>query len=149
VVEQGKPKPVKSTPFAARPAPAKQLWPATLAGLSIEKSDKPTVVQLFLKSCKACGVEAPQLSVLGKSGRAVVRGLGMGPEGEPLEVTAKALHIDYPYQPLPEALADALSTAGELPLPLLLVYGADGSLARVLRGPTELEAVLRELTTRP
>ncbi|MFT3841695.1 MAG: CRTAC1 family protein [Myxococcaceae bacterium] len=148
-VEQGKPKPVKSTPFAPKAAPPKLPWPGTLSGLGFEKSNKPTVVQLFLKSCKACGVEAPKLSALNKSGRAVVRGLGMGPEGESLEVTAKSLHVDYPFLPLSEPLADALSTAGELPLPLLLVYGADGNLARVLRGPGELESVLRELAGKP
>ncbi len=149
VVEQGQSKPAKATPFLPRAAPPKLPWPSTLASLGFDDSDKPTVVQLFLKSCKACGAEAPKLSALNKSGRAVVRGLGLGPEGEPLEVTARALHIDYPYQPLPEPLADALSTAGELPLPLLLVFGADGHLARVLRGPAELESVLRELTARP
>ena len=144
VLEQGKGKPVRSTPFLARREPPRLPWPGTLSALGLAAADKPTVVQLFLKSCKACGEEAPALGRLAKSGRAVVTGLGLAPPGEPLEDTAKALHISYPVQPLPEPIADALSTAGELPLPLLLVYGTDGALKRVLRGPAELDGVLAE-----
>ncbi len=144
VLEQGKSKPVRSTPFAARHEPGRLPWPGQLSALGLAPAAKPTVVQLFLKSCKACGEEAPALGRLAQSGRAVVTGLGMAPAGEALADTAKALHITYPVQPLPEAIADALSTAGELPLPLLLVYGSDGTLKRVLRGPAALEGVLAE-----
>jgi len=56
-------------------------------------------------------------------------------EGDSVEAAAKALGITYPVHALPESAADALSRGGELPLPLLLVYGADGKLQRVLPGP--------------
>ena len=149
VLEQGQPRPVRVEAFGTKRVPEKLPWPETLSSLGLPASEKPTVVQLFLKSCKACGEEAPVLSKLAKSGRAAVLGLGMAPQGESLEATAKALRIDYPVAPLSESLADALSTAGELPLPLLLVYGTDGRLARVLRGPRPLEPVLRELGAKP
>ncbi len=146
VLEQGKPKPVRSTPFAPRHPPAPALpWPGHLADVGLRPAGTPTVVQLFLKSCKACSEEAPKLSRLWRSKRAAVAGLGMAPQGEALDATAKAMHLDYPVQPMSEQLADALSTAGELPLPLLLVYGTDGELKRILRGPDALEVVLAEL----
>lgn len=135
----------RRVPFATRAAAPRTEFPSTLAALGLEPHEGLTVVQLFLHDCKPCADEAPELNRLAKSGRVRVVGLGLHPEGEALTAAAKSLKLEYPVKPLKDALADALSTGGQLPLPILLVFTRDGKLARVLPGPKALEAVLNEL----
>jgi thiol-disulfide isomerase/thioredoxin len=142
---EGTGKPVRSVPFAVRPKRPGQPFPSTLEALGLEPSEQVTVVQLFLKGCKPCAEEAPVLNTLFANKQVRVVGLGLHPDGEALAAAAKSLGLTYPVKPLSEPLADALSIAGQLPLPILLVYGKDGTLARVLPGPKALSPVLAEL----
>ena len=56
---------------------------------------------------------------------------------------AASLGITWKVKPLAPDVADALSTGGSLPLPVLLVY-RNGVLVRVLPGPRALVSVLDE-----
>ena len=146
VLAEGTGKAAQSTPFTPKEKVAPRAFPSTLAALAIEPSEKLTVVQLFLQGCKPCAEEAPELNRLAKSGNVRVIGLGLHPEGAPLTAAAKSLGITYPVRPLADAMADGLSTAGQLPLPILLVFAAGGRLLQVLPGPKGLQAVLAELS---
>jgi hypothetical protein len=115
-------------------------WPGTLAALGLEPAPQPTVVQLFTRGCKPCAEEAP---VLAKLQGARVVALGIVAEGDTPEAAAASLGIKTEAKVLPESAAEALSRSGELPLPLLLVYGADGALKRVLPGPAQLADALK------
>lgn len=114
-------------------------FPSTLEALGLTPTRDVTVAQLFLEGCKPCAAEVPALKALEAKVQLVSLGLH---EGEALTLAAKSLGISWPVAPLPHEVADALSTSGSLPLPLLLVY-RKGVLDRVLPGPAALEAVIR------
>lgn len=116
-------------------------WPGTLASLGLGPSEQPTVVQLFTRGCKPCLEEAP---VLAKLTQARVVAMGLVAEGDTPEAAAGSLGIKTEVKALPEGAAEGLARGGELPLPLLLLYGPDGVLSRVLPGPAQLEEVLKE-----
>lgn len=128
----------KSAPPAAR-------FPTRLAALGLQATQPVTVVQLFLKGCRPCADEVPALQAL--SPRVQLVSLGLH-EGDELADAARALGISWTIGPLPHEAADALSSSGALPLPLLLVF-RDGALARVLPGPKALEAVVDEVSRAP
>lgn len=121
------------------PPPAKP-FPSTLRALGVTPTKDVTVVQLFLKGCKPCADEVPALKALEPSVQLISLGLHEGPA---LDDAARSLGITWATAPLPHEVADALSSSGSLPLPLLLVY-RKGALVRVLPGPSALESVLRE-----
>jgi hypothetical protein len=129
-----------TTPFHEKPRSPRPPFPGTLDALGVTGRGDLTVVQLFLRGCRPCADEVPALAKLGDRVQLVSLGLH---EGEALPDAARSLGITWPVQPLPAAVADALSTGGSLPLPLLLVY-RQGVLFRVLPGPRALEAVLSE-----
>jgi len=133
------PKAKASVAFAAPRAEKPPAWPATLKALGLEPAATPTVVQLFTRGCKPCAEEAPVLAKL-KGARVIA--LGLVAEDDTPQAAAASLGITTEAKALSAATADALSRGGELPLPLLLVYGRDGGLSRVLPGPGWLEAVL-------
>lgn len=142
LVERNSPKPSRSEKFQRPRVERPAGWPSTLTALGLEKADVPTVVQLFTRGCRPCADEAP---VLAKLTGARVVALGIVAEGDTPEAAAASLGIKTPARQLPEAAADALSRGGQLPLPLLLVYGSDGQLRRVLPGPAQLTEALRSL----
>ena len=141
---EGTGKASRVVPFGPKVKPPAQVFPSTLAALGLTADGRPTLVQLFLRGCKPCAEEAPVLNALAKKTAVRVVGLGLHPDAE-LSEAAKSLRITYPVQALPEAIADGLSTAGQLPLPIILFYRADGTLRRVLPGPKGLAAALAEL----
>jgi len=124
--------------YEPKPAPAPKPFPSTLQALGVTATHETTVVQLFLKGCKPCADEVPALKALASKVQLVSLGLHEGPA---LTEVARALGISWAVAPLSPELADALSSSGSLPLPLLLVY-RKGQLSRVLPGPAALEAVL-------
>jgi len=140
---EGTGKASRVVPFAPKVKPPPPVFPSTLGALGLSSDGRPTLVQLFLRGCKPCAEEAPVLNALAKKSAMRVVGLGLHPEAE-LASAAKSLRIAYPVQVLPEVIADGLSTGGQLPLPIILVYRADGSLSRVLPGPKGLTSVLAE-----
>jgi hypothetical protein len=129
-----------SRPFVDKPAEAAPPFPASLGALGLTASADTTVVQLFLKGCAPCAAEVPALRAVEKRVQLVSLGLH---EGAALTEAAASLGITWAVSALPAPAADALSTAGSLPLPILLVY-RKGALTRVLPGPRALEAVLAE-----
>lgn len=147
-LEEGTGKPVRSIAFSARQSAPARAFAPSLDALGLEPFSGVRVVQLFLLGCKPCAEEVPELNRLAKSGRVRVVGLGVHPEGTALTAAAASLGIKYPVRPLPDAVADGMSSGGQLPLPLLLVFSATGQLERVLPGPKGLSAVLSELTAR-
>ncbi len=141
VLAQGEgPKARASVAFAAPRAEKAAPWPATLKALGLEPAATPTVVQLFTRGCKPCAEEAP---VLAKLQGARVVALGLVAEGDTPQAAAASLGITTEARVLSAGTAEALSRGGELPLPLLLVYGADGALKRVLPGPAQLTDALK------
>lgn len=141
LVERNGPRASRSAQFNRPRVEQAGGWPSTLAALGLERAEAPTVVQLFMRGCKPCAEEAP---VLAKVKGARVVALGLVAEGDTAEAAATSLGITSPARALPESVAEALERGGELPLPLLLVYGADGALSRVLPGPGQLAEMLRE-----
>jgi thiol-disulfide isomerase/thioredoxin len=130
-------------PFAeGRRQPARP-FPAKVSDLPVPKHEGPTVVQLFMQSCKPCREEVPALNGLAKKGLHVF-GLGLHDEKALPKVRA-ALKMTYEVAPLPEPVAEAFESGGGLALPTLLVYGADGVLRRVISGAGNLPPVLDEL----
>jgi hypothetical protein len=107
-------------------------WPATLEVLGLPK--QKTVVQLFTRGCKPCAEEAPLLAK-----RKDVVAMGIIANLDNVDAAAKSLGITYPAHELPDEVADALGHNGALTLPLLLVYGADGKLERVVTDPKYLD----------
>ncbi len=126
-----------SRTLAARP------YPATVTELPVPSAEGPTVVQLFMQSCKPCREEVPALNALNKRGVRVF-GLGLHQAAELPKVKA-ALKMTYEVAVLPEPVAEAFETPAGLALPTLLIYGADGALLRVVAGAGQLPAVLDEL----
>lgn len=122
---------------------AAKSFPTKLEALGLKAEKDLTVVQLFLKGCKPCEEEVPALSKLKEKGVQLVS-VGLH-EGAALQEAAKAMGITWPVATLPNDVADALSTSGNLPFPILLVY-RKGVLERVLPGPRGVEAVLSETT---
>ncbi|MDX2008685.1 MAG: ASPIC/UnbV domain-containing protein [Myxococcaceae bacterium] len=127
-------------PFVEKPAEAAPPFPSSLAALGLTPTGDITVVQLFLKGCAPCAAEVPALRAVEKRVQLVSLGLH---EGVALADAAASLGITWAVSALPTATAEALSTSGSLPLPILLVY-RKGTLVRVLPGPRALEAVLAE-----
>jgi hypothetical protein len=126
--------------FVSKAASPVRPFPFTLAALGLTASKDVTVVQLFLKGCKPCADEVPALKAIAPRVQLVSLGLH---EGEALTEAAASLGITWKVKPLPPDVADALSTGGSLPLPVLLVY-RNGVLVRVLPGPRALVSVLDE-----
>ncbi len=124
--------------YEPKPSPAPKPFPSTLKALGVTATNDLAVVQLFLKGCKPCADEVPALKALESRVQLVSLGLH---EGEALKDAARSLGISWNVAPLSPELADALSSSGSLPLPLLLVY-RKGELVRVLPGPRALESVL-------
>jgi len=127
--------------YQPKPRAKAKPFPATLKSLGISAEKDVTVVQLFLKGCKPCEEEVPALSKLKDSVQLVSLGLH---EGAALQDAAKSLGISWPVATLSSDVADALSSSGNLPFPILLVYRR-GSLVRVLPGPRGVEAVVSSL----
>jgi thiol-disulfide isomerase/thioredoxin len=118
-------------------------YPATVGELPLSPGEGPTVVQLFMQSCKPCRDEVPALNALNQRGVRVV-GLGLHSAAELPKVKA-AMKMRYEVGVLPEAVAETFETPAGLALPTLLIYGADGGLLRVVAGAAQLPAVLDEL----
>ena len=134
----------RSTPFRARREVTPSPWPATTAALPLATPPKgPLVVQLFMQSCKPCREEVPGLNALAARGVRVL-GLGVHPAAELPKVKAE-LGMKYEVKPIPDAVAEAFEGAGGLALPTTLLYDAQGRLARVVPGPAQLPAALREV----
>ncbi|MBL8952610.1 MAG: ASPIC/UnbV domain-containing protein [Myxococcaceae bacterium] len=141
VLQQGEgPKARAARAFAAPRAEVRPPWPASLKALGLELAKTPTVVQLFTRGCKPCADEAPVLAKL--EGVRVVA-LGLIADDDTPQAAAASLGITTEAKRLSAGTAEALSRGGELPLPLLLVYGADGALKRVLPGPAQLGDALK------
>lgn len=113
-------------------------FPSTLKALGLEAEKDITVVQLFLKGCKPCEEEVPALAKLKDAVQLVSLGLH---EGAALQDAAKSMGITWPVATLSNDVADALSSSGNLPFPILLVY-RKGALERVLPGPRGVEALV-------
>jgi thiol-disulfide isomerase/thioredoxin len=134
-----------STPFAARaPRASTPKLPLRLEQTGSAKDGRPTAVQLFASWCKPCLAEVPVLSKLAQAGRWQVRGLAAHPP-EQVQAAAEKMGIHYPVAALPPEVADPLSPGGQLALPTVLLYDANGQLARVVRGGESLEAALTEV----
>lgn len=118
-------------------------FPSKVGDLPVPQGAGPTVVQLFMESCKPCREEVPALNALSKSG---LRVFGLGLHDAPaLPKVRAAMKMTYEVAPLPDAVAEAFESGGGLALPTLLVYGADGTLMRVISGAGNLPPVLDEL----
>ncbi len=129
--------------FASARVVTSRPYPAKVTDLPLPPRQGPTVVQLFMQSCKPCREEVPALNALAKKGVRIF-GLGLHDEAE-LPAVKKALKMTYEVGPLPESVAEAFETQAGLALPTLLVYGSDGALLRVIAGAGQLPAVLKEL----
>lgn len=128
-----------SVPFAAPVRREASRFPSTLESLGLS-SGKPTLVTLFLAGCQPCRKEAPVLNALARSGKYVLRGLGVAATQEDARRVAKGLGYTFPVEPLPPFVGDALSTNGELDFPTTLLFGADGKLERVITDASALPA---------
>ncbi len=138
----GKVEPVRAFTEGRR-LPARP-FPAKVSDLPLPRGEGPTVVQLFMQSCKPCREEVPALNALSKKGKVHVFGLGLHDDNALPKVRA-AMKMTYEVAPLPEPVAEAFESGGGLALPTLLVYGADGVLMRVISGAGNLPPVLDEL----
>ncbi|MBK7864250.1 MAG: ASPIC/UnbV domain-containing protein [Archangiaceae bacterium] len=135
-LEQGAGRAETLRAFAPRKARAPVRWPAALTDV-VPGGKGATAVQLFMESCKPCRAEVPALNALHAQGVQVV-GLGLHPPKE-LAGVKQRLGIRYPVAPLPGAIAEAFEGPQGLQLPTVLLYGADGKLARIATGAAKLE----------
>jgi thiol-disulfide isomerase/thioredoxin len=137
----------EARPFAPRAArvSAPRL-PLSVEQVGGAKDGRPAAVQLFASWCKPCRAEVPILSRLAGEGRWQVRGLAAHPP-EQVQAEAAKLAITYPVAPLSAEVAEPLSPGGQLALPTVLLYDAQGKLARIVRGGESLEAALAELAS--
>lgn len=134
-----------STPFTPRaPRASTPKPPLRVEQVGGEKDGRPMAVQLFASWCKPCREEVPVLSKLAREGRWRVLGLAAHPP-EQVRAEAAKLSIPYPVAPLPEQIAEPLSPGGQLALPTVLLYDAQGRLSRIVRGGESLEAALAEV----
>jgi thiol-disulfide isomerase/thioredoxin len=133
--------------FIARRAAPKPAWPMKVDE-AVKGAKGPLLVQLFEQSCKPCQEEVPVLNALHKGGLPVTA-LGLHPAAD-IEKVRTAMKMEYPAQTLPTSVGEAFEgpTQG-LSLPTVLVYGKDGTLARVVPGGKQLEPVLAELGLKP
>jgi thiol-disulfide isomerase/thioredoxin len=120
-------------------------WPQTLRELGLGPSEKPgpTVVQLFMQSCKPCREEVPKLKALAQRGVRVVS-LGLH-TAEELPRVKQALGLQWETRVLEPEVAEAFEGPQGLILPTVLVYDASGHLVRVISGAGTVEPVLGEL----
>ena len=138
-----------ATPFAPRkPRAAAPKLPVSIEEAGGKKDGRPAAVQLFASWCQPCREEVPILSRLAEEGRWQVLGLAAHP-AEQVKAEAAKLSISYPVAPLSAEVAEPLSPGGQLALPTVLLYDAQGRLARIVRGGESLEAVLAELAPPP
>ncbi len=140
---EGQGAPSRRMAFAANRPKAPPPWPNTVAGLGLSPAKGPTVVQLFMQSCKSCRDEVPALAAVSQRGVRVVS-LGLHEEAELAEVK-KALGLAWEVWPLTERVAGAFEGPAGLILPTVLVYDSAGRLFRVVAGAGSVEKVLAEL----
>ncbi len=154
--------PLAAWPAATRPTPRVAYDPAapvTTTDGAVEPvapRGRPTLVNVWAPSCRACADELIALSALHLAHGEALRVVGVSAEvDDPAAVEAYATRagLTFPVRLATDAFIRAFfGDGGEVPLPTTFVFDAEGQLRRTIRRPlgrAELDALVRTLVVAP